>query len=60
MREDAGEILLCGNVREKRAKCGSLPPNAGGLATMLWPMSLVITLTDVTDLNLLYHTHTVP
>ena len=34
MRENAGEISLCGNVREKRAKCGSLPPNAGGLATM--------------------------
>ena len=34
MRENAGEITLCGNVREKRAKCGSLPPNAGGLATM--------------------------
>ena len=34
MREKAGEISLCGNVREKRAKCGSLPPNAGGLATM--------------------------
>ena len=35
MRENAGEISLCGNVREKRAKYGSLPPNAGGLATML-------------------------
>ena len=35
MREKAGEISLCGNVREKRAKCGSLPPNAGGLASML-------------------------
>ena len=33
MREDAGEILLCGNVWEKRAKCGSLPPDAGELAT---------------------------
>jgi hypothetical protein len=29
MREKAGEISLCGNVREKRAKCGSPPPNAG-------------------------------
>ena len=36
MRENAGEISLCGNVREKRAKCGSLPPNAGGLATMIF------------------------
>ena len=35
MREKAGEISLCGKVREKRAKCGSLPPNAGGLATMV-------------------------
>ena len=35
MRENAGEISLCGNVREKRTKCGSLPPNAGGLATMI-------------------------
>ena len=34
MREKAGEISLCGSVREKRAKCGSLPLNAGGLATM--------------------------
>ena len=34
MREKAGEISLCGNVRGKRAKCGSLRPNAGGLATM--------------------------
>ena len=34
MREKAGEISLCGSVREKRAKCGCLPPNAGGLATM--------------------------
>ena len=34
MRETAGEISLCGNVRENKAKCGSLPPNAGGLATM--------------------------
>ena len=34
MREKAGEITLCENVREKRAKCGSLPPNAGGLATI--------------------------
>ena len=42
MREDAGEISLCGNVREKRAKCGSLPPNAGGLATMRVGFSLTI------------------
>ena len=34
MRENAGEISLCGNVREKRVKCGSPPPNAGWLATM--------------------------
>ena len=34
MRGKAGESSLCGNVREERAKCGSVPPNAGGLATM--------------------------
>ena len=35
MREKAGDISLCGNVQEKWAKCGSLPPNKGGLATMI-------------------------
>ena len=34
MGEKAGDVSLCGNVREKRDKCGSLPPNAGGLATI--------------------------
>ena len=32
--EDAGEVSLSRNLQQKRAKCGSLPPNAGGLATM--------------------------
>ena len=36
MREKAGEISLCGNVRKKRAKCRSPLPNAGGLAAMLF------------------------
>ena len=30
----AGGFSLCGNAREKEVKCGSLPQNAGELATM--------------------------